>query len=106
MSYKYSLLFPLALLLGCPGGGEKPPDGPNPRYEFVQGVKILKTPDRKTQEINYAKALDHFNTAVQLKPDFAPAHVNAAWTAEQLGQVDAAIESYFILAFLLSSLWF
>ena len=96
MKVTLSFLIPLVFLLGCPSGGKvKPPtDGPDPRYEFVVGVKTLQTPDRKTKQIDYEKALTHFATATQLKPDFANAHFNAGWTAETLGKYDEAAEFY------------
>ena len=96
MKATLSFILPLMFLLGCPNNGTvKPPtDGPDPRYEFVVGVKTLQTPDRKTKEIDYEKALTHFSTATQLKPDFANAHFNAGWTAEKLGKYDEAANFY------------
>ncbi|MEC7986251.1 MAG: tetratricopeptide repeat protein [Myxococcota bacterium] len=72
----------------------KPTDGPNPRYEFVMGVKTLQKPDRKTGEYDYETAYNHFLTATQLDQEFVEAYYNAAWTAEKMDNIEDAINYY------------
>ena len=98
MRITVSVLFSLLTLglMGCPKEQTPAPtDGPNPRYEFVSGVKVLQKPDRKTGEYDYETAYNHFLTATQLDPNFAEAHYNAAWTAEKMDNIDAAINDPF-----------
>ncbi len=98
----FSKHFPLSLLLGsvflmgCPKKQATPGEGENlnPQVEFVQGVKTLQKVDKKTGAVDYATALAYFRSAVNLKPDFAHASFNAAWTAEQMGKTEDSIEFY------------
>lgn len=89
-----SFLLGASFLLGCPKKGPVEPEGLNPQVEFVQGVKKLQTPDRKTGEIDYATAFAFFQSAVNLKPDFANAAYNAGWTAEQMGKTADSVTYY------------
>jgi len=89
---------PLALsatmfLMGCP---KKPVDDgtPNPNVSFVQGVETLQKANKKTGEIQYDVALGHFQTAVNLDPNFVNAAYNAGYSAEQLGDYGKAATFY------------
>ncbi len=66
----------------------------NPRAAYTNGVAILKTPDKKTGEVDYAAAYDLFSKSAEAKPDFANAHYNAGWTAEQMGMLSQATSHY------------
>lgn len=79
-----SFLLSSAFLLGCPKSGNAPGEGDNldPNMEFVQGIKTLEKVDRKTGAVDYGTAFKYFQSAVNLKPDFANAAFNAAWTSE------------------------
>lgn len=90
-----SFLLGTTFLLGCPkqsvpGEG----DNVNPQAQFVQGVKALQKLDRKTGEVDYATAFAYFQSAVNLKPDFANASYNAGWSAEQMGKTADSIKFY------------
>ena len=90
-----SFLLGTTFLLGCPkqpipGEG----DNLNPQVEFVQGVKTLQKLDRKTGAVDYATAFAYFQSAVNLKPDFANAAYNAGWSAEQMGKTTDAVKFY------------
>jgi tetratricopeptide (TPR) repeat protein len=91
-----SILLSTAFLLGCPKQTTAPGEGDNldPNMEFVQGIKTLEKVDRKTGTVDYDTALAYFRSAVNLKPDFANAAYNAAWTSEQIGDMDQAISYY------------
>ena len=89
-----SFLLGASFLLGCPKKNPTEPEGLNPQVEFVQGVKKLQTPDRKTGEIDYATAFAFFQSAVNLKPEFANAAYNAGWAAEQMGKTTDAVTYY------------
>jgi len=81
--------------LGCPKKEiEAPTDGPNPRYEFVVGVRLLEAPDKKTGFYDYETALSHFITATQLDPNFVEAYKNAGWVCEQKGDLAGAAGHY------------
>ncbi|MBM76632.1 MAG: hypothetical protein CMK59_14595 [Proteobacteria bacterium] len=92
----FPLAMMVALLTGCPKK-DAAPDPTDPiaqsRYNFVQGVKVLQSPDRKTGEVNYQQAYDLFDQAAQVG-SFPRAYYNAAWTAEQLGQNEKAEGHY------------
>ena len=99
MSMKHfplSFLLGVTFLLGCPKNKTAPGEGEdlNPQVEFVQGVKTLQKVDKKTGGVDYETALAYFRSALNLKPDFANAAYNAAWTAEQMGKSAEAIEFY------------
>ena len=51
----FSFLMSSVLFMGCPKKQELPDntDGPNPRYEFVMGVRLLEKPDKKTGAYDY-----------------------------------------------------
>ena len=92
----FSFLVSTSLFMGCPKKQEieVPTDGPNPRYEFVVGVKLLEEPDKKTGMYDYETALNHFVTATQLDPNFVQAYRNAGWVAEQMGNLSSAAGHY------------
>ena len=82
--------------MGCPKQeGPPPTDDPvaTARYNFVQGVKLLQTPNRKTGEIDYQAAYDLFNDSAQVG-QFARAYYNAGYSAEHLKQYDKSIQAY------------
>jgi tetratricopeptide (TPR) repeat protein len=86
----------ITFFMGCPKqDGPPPADDPiaTARYNFVQGVKLLQTPNRKTGEIDYQGAFDFFNQSAQVG-QFAPAYYNAGFSAESLEQYDQAIQAY------------
>lgn len=91
-----SFLLSSAFLLGCPKSGNAPGEGDNldPNMEFVQGIKTLEKVDRKTGTVDYGTAFKYFQSAVNLKPNFANAAFNAAWTSEQMGNAAQAITYY------------
>ena len=70
-----SLLLSSAFLLGCPKSGNAPGEGDNlnPNIEFQQGIKTLQKVDRKSGLVDYGTAFKYFQSAVNLKPDFANA---------------------------------
>jgi tetratricopeptide (TPR) repeat protein len=82
--------------MGCPKGGNAPGQGDNlnPNMEFQQGIKSLQKIDRKSGQVDYDTAFQYFQSAVNLKPDFANAAYNAAWTSEQLGNTAQALDYY------------
>ena len=91
------------LLLSAPlGCGPKQPAVEVPTmgfYEsanknFSEAVKMLQTPDPKTGAINYDAAYTMLNKAVEQDPAMAKASYNAGWTAERMGQLDAAERHY------------
>ena len=61
---------------------------------FSEAVKVLQTPDPKTGAINYDAAYTMLNKAVEQDPSMAKASYNAGWTAERMGQLDAAERHY------------
>jgi len=90
-----ALLALSAPLVGC---GPKTPvqeetGAVNPRQAFLDGVALLKSPD-KQGNIDYGGAYAKFKAAAEAKPDFAKAHYNAGWTAEQQGNVSLAETHY------------
>ena len=100
MRFHQTLVFLLAFgvlpLVGCPKE-EAPvatlPSAENgygdPKANFAEGVRILKTPD-KSGAINYESAYQWFDFAIKANGDYAKAYYNAAWTAEQMGNVEQA----------------
>ena len=66
----------------------------NPKNAFAEGVRLLKTPDKKTNAIDYATAYDMFSKAAEAMPELANASYNAGWTAEQLGNYEQAATHY------------
>jgi tetratricopeptide (TPR) repeat protein len=86
-----------SMMTACPKKGAQPdPTDPiaQSRYLFVQGVKTLNSPDRKTGLVSYDTAYANFNEASELNPSFPNAHYNAGWSAEQIGQKDNAERHY------------
>ena len=91
----FSFMLSTTFLMGCPKKNvPDPTDGPNPRYEFVTGVRLLETPDKKTGFYDYETALNHFVTATQLDPNFVQAYKNAGWVSEQMGDLSGATGYY------------
>jgi len=85
-------------LTACPkGGGPTAIDADtlatDPRANFTMGVQTLQTADKRTGEVDYKKALDFFVASVNLNGSTAAAF-NAGWTAEILGDLDAAATYY------------
>ena len=94
LSFMSAFLASTLLFIGCEKKPPPPPtDGPNPRYEFVMGVRALEKPDRKGA-YDYETAYKRFVDATQLDPKFVEAHHNAGWVAEQMGNLGAAANHY------------
>ncbi|MEL6344998.1 MAG: tetratricopeptide repeat protein [Myxococcota bacterium] len=66
----------------------------NPKRGFAEAVRLLRTPDKKTNEIDYATAYKYFSESADAAPTMANAHYNAGWAAEQLGDNAAAQKHY------------
>ena len=60
----------------------------------MQGIKTLEKVDRKTGLVDCGTAFKYFQSAVNLKPDFANAAYNAAWASEQMGNLAQAVTYY------------
>lgn len=84
--------FVLSLLIGC--GPKTAEMTDNPRQEFVTGVSILRSADRKTGSVDYEAAYERFWKSSELDPNFHQAHYNAGWTAEQLSRFADAERHY------------
>lgn len=65
----------------------------NPAANFQEGLFKLQNPDRRTGEVDYEAAYNFF-VASQNLGGGAKAAFNAGWTAEALGNIDAAEEHY------------
>ena len=87
-----TLSFALSLLIGC--GPKRAEMTDNPRQEFVTGVSILRTADRKTGAVDYEAAYERFWKASELDPNFHQAHYNAGWAAEQISRFADAERHY------------
>lgn len=87
MFYKVlPLPFTLAALLFVGCGPKQAEMTDNPRQEFVTGVSILKSADRRSGMVDYEGAYERFWKASELDPNFHHAQFNAGWTAEQLSR--------------------
>lgn len=84
--------FALSMLIGC--GPKSSELSDNPRQEFVTGVSILRSEDRKTGTVDYEAAYERFWKASELDANFHQAQFNAGWTAEQLSRFADAENHY------------
>ena len=100
-SLRFGLLLGLTMSVGfattaC--GPDKTPEVDestitDPAYFFDRGVVRLKTPDSKTNVVDYQAAYDDFAKAISLGGG-ARAEFNAGWAADRLGQPDRAEGHY------------